>query len=221
MSNDNDTNLETNVRDQLRGDASLDTSRIKIEAHDGKVVLTGVVDTLHQKLRAGEVAFRLTGVQTLRNDLIVDKSHKRVSDAELKATAQAGLDANGLVPKGAVTIDVNDGWITLGGNVHHYYERQAAERVIRHLTGAQGLTSNVTVSNDPAAEVSKAIRDSLTRSAALDAEKIAVTDTDGAVTLSGTVRTYVEKREAERSAASAPGVVSVKNDLVINRSTAN
>ena len=217
MTDNSDTRLESNVRDQLRGDAELDSSRIKIEAHDGSVVLTGVVDTLHQKLHAGEEVFRLTGVQALRNDLIVDKSHQRVPDDELKATAQAGLDANGLVPKGTITINVNDGWITLVGNVHHYYERQAAEHVVRHLTGALGLTSNITVSSDPAADVSKAIRDSLTRSAALDAEKITVTDTGGAVTLSGTVRTYVEKREAERSASSAPGVVSVKNDLVIKR----
>jgi osmotically-inducible protein OsmY len=42
-----------------------------------------------------------------------------------------------------------------------------------------------------------------------------VTDTGGAVTLSGTVKTFAEKQEAERSASASPGVVAVKNNLVV------
>jgi osmotically-inducible protein OsmY len=209
------TELEANVRDQLKGDASLDTSRIKITADGSSVVLSGVVDTLHQKLRAADDAQRLTGVQDLRNELIVNKSHDRVSDDELKAIAQAGLDANGLVPKDALNISVSDGWITLTGNLRHYYERQAAEHVIRHLTGVQGMTDKATVSKDPAADVSKTINSALRNHAAIDADSVKVTDTDGAVTLTGTVKTFAEKEEAERSASAAPGVVSVKNDLAV------
>ncbi len=147
--------LEANVRDQLTGDASLDSSRVKVDADGTSVVLSGVVDSLHQKLRAAEDAGRLTGVHAVRNDLIVNKAHDRVSDADLKATAQAGLDANGLVPKDALTVTVDDGWITLAGNVRHYYQRQAAEHVVRHLSGVQGMTDKVTVSKDPAADVAK------------------------------------------------------------------
>jgi len=209
------TDLEALVRDQLKGDASLDASRIKIDADGSNVVLSGVVDTLHQKLRAAEDVRRLTGVHDLRNELVVNKSHERVPDADLKATAQAGLDANGLVPKDTLTISVSDGWITLTGNVRHYYQRQAAEHVIRHLSGVQGMTDNVTVSKDPAVDVSKAISGALSRSAAVDADAVKVADTEGAVTLTGTVKNLAEKEEAERAASSAPGVVSVKNDLVV------
>ena len=209
------TKLEDNVRDQLLGDASLNSSRIKIQANGADVILSGVVDTLHEKLRAAEDAARLTGVQQVRNELVVDKSHATVPDADLRATAQAGLDANGLVPKGQLTISVSDGWITINGNVHHYYQRQAAEHVVRHLTGVQGLTNNVTVAKDAAQDVSKAISAALTRDASVDATAVKVTDDNGAVRLNGTVKTFAEKQEAERAASSAPGVVSVKNELVI------
>ena len=151
----------------------------------------------------------------VRNDIIVDKSHARVPDADLKATAQAGMDANGLVPKGALTINVEDGWITLTGNVRHHYQRRAAEHVARRLTGVQGLTDNVTVSKDPSVDVSQAISAALGRDAAVDAKTIQVSDTGGAVTLSGTVKTFAEKHEAERSASAAPGVVAVTNNLVV------
>jgi osmotically-inducible protein OsmY len=210
-----DTALETNVRDQLSGDARVDASRIKIDADGGVVVLSGVVDSLHEKLRAAEDVMRLTGVRELRNDLVVNTSHMRLPDRDLRATAQAGLDANDLVPKDTLTVRVKDGWVTLSGNVPHYYQRQEAERVIRHLSGVQGLTSNVTVANDPTVDVSKAITAAFERNAVLDAEKVTVTDVGGVVTLSGTVKNLAEKEEAERAASAAPGVVSVTNNLVV------
>jgi osmotically-inducible protein OsmY len=209
------TALETNVRDQLSGDARVDASRIKIDADGGVVVLSGVVDSLHEKLRAAEDVMRLTGVRELRNDLVVNTSHVRVSDRDLRATAQAGLDANDLVPKDTLTVRVKDGWVTLSGNVRHYYQRQEAERVIRHLSGVQGFTSNVTVANDPTVDVSKAITAAFERNAVLDAQKVTVTDVGGVVTLSGTVKNLAEKEEAERAASAAPGVVSVTNHLVV------
>ena len=210
-----DTALETNVRDQLSGDARVDASRIKIDADGGVVVLSGVVDSLHEKLRAAEDVMRLTGVRELRNDLVVNTSHMRVPDRDLRATAQAGLDANDLVPKDTLTVRVKDGWVTLSGNVRHYYQRQEAERVIRHLSGVQGFTSNVTVANDPTVDVSKAITAAFERNAVLDAQKVTVTEVGGVVTLSGTVNNLAEKEEAERAASAAPGVVSVTNNLVV------
>jgi len=209
------TELEGTVHDQLAGDSHIDASRIKIHADGTSVSLSGVVDTLHQKLRAEEDTRRLTGVHHVSNDLIVNKSHDRVPDADLKATAQAGLDANGLVPKDVIRIGVSDGWITLTGNVRHYHQRQAAEHVVRHLTGVQGVTDDVTVSKDPAADVSKAISGALSRTATVDADSVKVTDEDGAVTLTGTVRNIAEKEEAERAASAAPGVISVKNNLAV------
>ena len=158
---------------------------------------------------------RLTGVRELRNDLVVNTSHMRVPDRDLRATAQAGLDANDLVPKDTLTVRVKDGWVTLSGNVRHYYQRQEAERVIRHLSGVQGFTSNVTVANDPTVDVSKAITAAFERNAVLDAEQVTVTDVGGVVTLSGTVKNLAEKEEAERAASAAPGVVSVTNNLVV------
>ena len=210
-----DSKLEQDVRDQLLGDASVDSSRIKITVDGDTVVLSGVVGTLHEKMRAREDASRLTGVREVRNELVVDKSNKRVDDGELKATAQAGLDANGLVPPGAITVVVSEGWVTLNGNLHHYYEKQAAGHVVRHLTGVQGFTDNLTVSKDPSVDVTKAISSALSRNAVVDAEKVTVADVDGSVTLTGKVKTIAEKEEAERAASAAPGVVAVKNDLVV------
>jgi osmotically-inducible protein OsmY len=204
------------VLDELLWDDTIDASRITASADDGRVVLGGKVNFFHEKWSAGEDARRITGVREVVNDIEVDLGTRDLFDDDLASSARAALDANGLVPKGSVKIAVTDGWVAMSGNVHHYYERQAAELVIRHLRGIAGFTDDVTVSSDPGVAVSEGISDALTRNAAVDANSIKVSDSGGNVTLSGTVRSYAEKQEAVRSALMAPGVVNVDDQLTIS-----
>jgi osmotically-inducible protein OsmY len=203
------------VLDELLWDDSIDASRITVTADDGRVALGGTVNYFHEKWNAAEDARRINGVREVVNDITVDTAQRKVLDDDLAQSAKAGLDANGLVPKGLIRIDVSDGWVAMSGNVHHYYERQAAEYVVRHLRGLAGFTDDVTVARDPGAAVSDGIADSLVRNAAVDATNVKVSDSGGNVTLSGTVRSYAEKKEAVRSAWLAPGVISVDDQLAI------
>ena len=207
--------ITRDVLDELLWDDRIDVSRVTVTADDGTVVLGGTVDSYHERFDAEEDASRVVGVRSVQNEIEVDTAARKVNDEQLPAAARAGLDSNGLVPKGTIDIRAEDGRIVLSGNVHHYYELQAAEHVIRHLDGLSDYSSLVTVSQDPAAAVSEGIFDSLTRNAAVDAEMIKVTDDGGNVTLSGTVRSYAEKQEAKRAALMAPGVVSVDDEIVV------
>jgi osmotically-inducible protein OsmY len=56
----------------------------------------------------------------------------------------------------------------------------------------------------------------LRRSAEVDANRIEVEARGGEVTLKGTVRSWIEREEAERAAWAAPGVTKVEDQIVVS-----
>lgn len=65
-----------------------------------------------------------------------------------------------------------------------------------------------------------AISDSLHRAATLDAEAIHVTSDGTDVWLSGAVRSWAARQQAENAARATPGVRSVRNDIHVRCPTA-
>jgi osmotically-inducible protein OsmY len=61
-------------------------------------------------------------------------------DPELARAAVAALQWNTLVPHDRIQVIIEDGWITLKGEVDWYYQKEAAERTVRNLTGIKGVS---------------------------------------------------------------------------------
>jgi osmotically-inducible protein OsmY len=123
------------------------------------------------------------------------------------------------VPADRIKIKVDKGWVTLEGDVDWHFQRDAAERSVRSLTGVKGITNLITVRARPTPQdVKQKIKEALERGAQFDADRITV-DVDGnKAVLKGTVRSYAEKRDAERAARNAPGITEVENKLTVDPS---
>ena len=214
----NDLQLQKDVQDELRWEPSVRESEIGVAVKDGVITLTGFVPTYAQKFAAEQAAERVSGMRALADDLQVKLSGGTDrTDTEIAHAAVNALRWDIEVPDDLIRARVENGWVTLEGNVDWYYQKAAAERAVRYLTGVKGLTNFINVKPKLSApEVKAKIEAALKRSAELSAKKIEVETSEGKVTLRGTVRTWAERQEAERAAWNAPGVHSVKDELFVS-----
>jgi len=212
-----DIKLEQDVAAELRYDPITMDAEIGVAVRDGVVTLTGHVHSFAQKYAARYAVERVRGVRAVANDTTVQLpgAHAR-NDTELAHAVAEALAWHVQVPDAMVKATVEDGRVTLLGEVEWNYERLAAESAVRSLTGVRSITNLITVKPvvEPR-EVTKRIRRALHRSAEADARSIAVETRAGTVTLRGAVRSQVERAEAERAAWSAPGVTNVDDRLVV------
>lgn len=141
-----DRHLQRDVEDALEVAASLDSGDIHVSAVSGVVTLSGSVLTLSDKLTAGTLAARVDGVKALANDLALRfVTAAMPTSTDIARTALAALGWNILVPKNAITVIVDDGWLTLEGIVDWQYQKHLAGREVRGVTGVRGVTNNIVV----------------------------------------------------------------------------
>ncbi len=211
-----DNKLHSDVIDELAWDPQLRDAEIGVAVKSGVVTLSGTVKSYAQKLAAHAAAERVSGVKALADDLMVRPLTSKPTDTEIAHAAVNALYWDTEVPNDRITVKVEDGWVTLEGIVPWRYQSESSERAVRYLGGVKGVSNHIKV--QPAistAEVKNKIENALKRSAELDAKRISVEAADGKVTLKGTVRTWAERRDAERAAWSAPGVRQVEDMIVV------
>ena len=212
-----DKDLKQHVQNALDWEPSLDASDVGVSVDDGVVTLRGNVSSYAAKVTAERVALRLYGVKAVANDLVVHlvNGFER-TDTEMAQAAVAALKWNTMIPDDRATVTGANGWLTLNGALDWQYQKDAAARAVRDLTGVKGVTNNVTVKpRVKTLDVRDKIEAAFKRSAAIDARRINVTTTDGTVTLSGNVHSWAERQEAERAAWAAPGVTKVEDWLTV------
>jgi osmotically-inducible protein OsmY len=213
-----DEKLKRAVLEELRWDPEVDASDIRVEVGSGVVSLYGTVDSYWKKWAAERAVRRVEGVHAVANEIQV-KPREFHTHADIARAVARALEQNPLVPHERVHIIVREGWVTLEGQVDLGIEREEAELTARKVPGVVGVTNQIEVKpvRDDVAldEVRKHIHAAFMRAAEIDAQRVVVNVEGGHVTLSGSVRAWFERIEAERGAWRAPGVVSVTNRILV------
>ncbi|HEX6135517.1 MAG TPA: BON domain-containing protein [Longimicrobiales bacterium] len=212
--------VKRDVLDELAWDRSLDATAIGVAVTDGAATLTGHVGTYAEKRAAEKAAKRVKGVVAVANDLDVRlPGSLQRDDTDVATAVAAALKWNVSVPE-EVTATIQDGWVTLEGDVDWSYQRNAAERAVRDVIAVRGVTNLIRIrlrarSKQVKEEIDRAFR----RSAQIDADHVSVSVIDGRVTLSGTVHSWSERMAAEHAARAAAGVTDVINQLHVSSFT--
>ncbi len=214
-----DAQVQREVLDELRWDTRVHVAEIGVAVDQGVVTLTGTVNDYAQRLAAQEAAHRVYGVLDVANDLEVKSAGNGYpTDTELAQAVRQALMFDVLVPEERIHSTVSHGRVTLSGQVRTWTQREDAEHAIRNLAGVRDIVNLIRVDTplvEPVA-IREAIEQSLERRADREAAHIQVEVHEGTVTLSGEVRSWMEKRAVLGAVGHAPGVQAVDDRLRIN-----
>jgi osmotically-inducible protein OsmY len=212
-----DSEIERDVREELRWAPDLHADDIAVSVKDGVVTLAGFTPSYTDRLEAEAAAKRVAGVHAVANDIEVRLPEiDQRPDPDIARDAVAALKSELPISHDKIKVIVKDGWITLEGSAEWQYQKTAAENAVRKIKGVKGVTNVIQLK--PAVEptdIQRRIQEAFKRSAELDANRISVEAKGSEVILKGTVRSWTEREEAERVAWSAPGVTHVEDRIVV------
>jgi osmotically-inducible protein OsmY len=210
-----DSDLKRDVEAELRWSPDVDDTDIGINVQDSVVMLTGFVRSHFEKDRAEAAALRVKGVAGLANDIQV-RLASGVPDPEIARSAVAALKSALPFSSDNIKVVVSQARVTLEGKLEWQYQKQQAESAVRYLHGVTGVNNLLQIEPKVTPkDVERRIHDAFRRSAQVDADRVHVAAQAGQITLTGTVSSWAEREQAQRTAWMAPGVTSVANQISV------
>jgi len=213
-----DSEIERDVRDELKWDPDLNSDDIAISVKNGVVTLAGFVPSYSDKFEAEAAAKRVAGVLAVANDLEVRlPAVDQRPDPDIARDAVAALKTQLPISYDRIKVIVKNGWVYLEGSAEWQYQKTTAEIAVRKVKGVKGVTNSIALKPQlQPSELQRKIMEAFKRNAEVDANRITVEAKGSEVILKGTVRSWIEREEAERVAWSAPGVTKVEDRIVVS-----
>jgi osmotically-inducible protein OsmY len=211
-----DQDIQTAVQEELEWTPDVDAAGIGVAVEAGAVSLSGEVDNHAELMAAKRAALRVHGVNAVVDDLVVHpKSSWSVTETDIAKEVERALTWSSNVPD-TVKAEIKDHAVTLTGEVNWDFQRQAAKRAVQYLRGVYTVESRITLTARPSsADAEERIKNALTRNAQIDANTIDAKVSGNKVTLTGTVRSWAEKQQADHAAWASPHVTDVENHIIV------
>jgi osmotically-inducible protein OsmY len=212
-----DQALKSRVETELEWNPSVDATRVGVAVNKAVVTLSGVVGSYAEKTAIERAALNIRGVHGLAEGVTVRPfGETGIADDEIAERALLSLEWDVMVPDDRVQVRVENGLVSLSGELDWHFQRDAAERAIRNLYGVVALNNHITLKTRvQAADIHKRIGDALDRQSNIDGGAIHLTIDGGTVRLEGQVKAWADRRIVERAAWSAAGVTSVEDRITV------
>ncbi|NJN28435.1 MAG: BON domain-containing protein [Cyclobacteriaceae bacterium] len=227
-----DEQLKANIEKSLKLDPATEQYEIGVSVVNGKVDLSGKVQSWQEKMLADKVARSVKGVKAVENNVYFDFTSNR-SDAEIREDVMQSLRWDVRVDDGLINVEVKDGIVNLSGTVGSATEQSQAE-VDAWVAGVKHVnTDRLTISkwarneamrkdkyvSKSDDEIEKAIKDVFLYDPRVLSFNPDVAVDNQTVTLTGAVDNLKAKNAAERDARNVVGVRKVVNLLKVRAET--
>jgi osmotically-inducible protein OsmY len=213
-----DAELKQDVIDELKWEPMINDTAIKVEVKDGAVTLSGYAGNLREKLDAElatESVFGVIGV--IQKIEVKPPGVAERGDGDIAQAVENALEWNAYVPDEKIKVHVQNGWVTLSGDVDFNYQKDAASDAVCCLLGVKGIYNLIKVKILPKpSDIESKIENAFLRHTVEDVRRGITVKTSGSkAILTGVVHSYSDKRAAEQAALDAPGISDVENNLVV------
>ncbi len=224
-----DMEIKADIEQALQWDTLVDHILVDVNVNNGKVTFTGTVGSAAEKTRLYKIAWvagvkeiNLDGLEVKRwardDDLRKDK-YVIKKDENIKNAVQKALLYDPRVLAANVKTHVNNGVITLRGQVDHLKAKRAAAQDARNTVGVLTVKNRLNVSplklvSDE--EIEKRVRDAFARDVFVESYEITVDVVAGVSNLNGAVDSFYEKMHVDDVASKVTGVLAVDNNLVVS-----
>lgn len=215
----NNEELQRDVQNAIKWEPLLHSAEIGVTVKDGVVSLTGVVDSYAKKMEAECAAKKVIGVKAIVEKIEVKFPNSwSKTDVEIANEVLTALASNWGVPKEKkIGVKVENGWVSLSGELSWNYQKEAARSAVKYLPGVKGVTNDILIKADRHDAIEQhEVEAAIGRSWSVDDNDIQVRVSGTTVTLSGTVTSWYQKEEASRIAWNTPGIGHVKNELEVD-----
>lgn len=143
---DDDAQIAQDVMNELRSEATLTAMPIGVTVKNGIATLSGRVDGVGEMWLIETAARRIAGVKGVMMNLEIHHPEPSMrSDDDIEHDCRNVLDLATPGPNDAVKVRVNNGWVSLSGDVAWGHERWIAEAAVSQLAGVTGVNSQIRV----------------------------------------------------------------------------
>ena len=224
-----DAQVRTDVEHALLDDPATDVFDVQVNVQNGKVTLSGMVDSWQEEQLCVLVAKGVIGVKAVTSNIEVSQKSKR-PDGEIEADIEQRLAYDVWIDDALINVKVLRGDVILSGTVGSLAEKTRAFRNawVAGVTSVEDkdllvdwsrsreirrTTENYPMKSDK--EIKRAIKEAFLYDPRLSSFNLTVSVESGMVALNGQVNNLKAKQVAEQDANNTVGVWLVKNHIKV------
>jgi hyperosmotically inducible periplasmic protein len=219
-----DRKIETAARASYNYRAVLD-DRVKVQANDGVVTLTGMVQDQDDKALAEDTVNNLPGVARVNNEIVVAPKYPEHSAAWMALKVRSRLLVKASVSAANTTVDAQDGVVTLGGTADTVAQKELTEVYALEIDGVKSVKNNMVVKAPVSTEtigekiddasITSQLKYELLSHKSTSALHTKVVTTDGDIKISGEASSVAERDLVTKLAHDVRGSKSVSNSMMV------